>query len=86
MSHSLRQMLGRKTKTERLEQHIDTLIKLVNTLVAALGQNTTNVALAILSRILFANAEGKEALPPKEGRDATVSEARTDTSACRRCA
>ena len=52
---------------EHLEQRIDTLTELVNTLVAALGQNATNVALAIPPRILLANAVGGEVLPPKEG-------------------
>ena len=68
-----------ETRTEHLEQDIDTLTKLVNTLVAALGQNATNVALAIPSGIPLANTEGEEVPPPQEGRDATVSEARIGT-------
>ena len=62
------------------------LTKLVNTLVATLGQNTANVALAIPLGISLANAEGEEALFPWKGRDATTNEAWTDSNACRRCA
>ena len=71
----------RETKTERLEQCIDTLTELVNTLVAALGQNTTNVTPTIPLGIPLTNAEGEEILPPQEGKDATTREARTDTDA-----
>ena len=53
-------------------------------LVAALGQNATNVALAIPPWILLANTEGEEAQLPQEGRDTTASEAQTDTSVHRR--
>ena len=53
-----------ETRIERLEQHMNTLIELVNTLVAALGQNTANVAPAIPPGIPFANAESEETLPP----------------------
>ena len=73
-----------ETRTERLKQCIDTLIELVNTLVAALGQNVVNVTPAILPGIPLANAEGEEIPSPQEGRDATTSEARTNTDACRR--
>ena len=69
----------REIRTERLEQCIDTLTELVSTLVAAFGQNTANVAPAILPWIPLANAEGEEAPPPQKGRDATISEARTNT-------
>ena len=68
---------------ERLEQRIDTLTELVNTLVTTLSQNAANVALAIPSGIPLANVEGKEVHLLK-GRDATASEARTDTHARRR--
>ena len=51
-------------RMESLEQHLDMLTELVNTLVAALGQNAANVSLAIPPRIPLANAEGMEALPP----------------------
>ena len=53
-----------ETRTEHLEQRINTLTELVNTLVTALGQNATNVALTIPSGIPLANAEGEEAPPP----------------------
>ena len=55
-----------ETRTEHFEQHIDTLIELVNTLVVALGQNAANVTLVIRPGILLANAEGKEVPPPQE--------------------
>ena len=59
--------------------------------MAALGQNAANVTPAIPLGILLANMEGEEAPPPQEGRDATASEARTETNVrrrrvwCRRC-
>ena len=45
-----------------------------------MGQNTTNVAPAIPPGIPLANANSGEAKPPREGGDATASEARIDTS------
>ena len=48
-----------ETRTERLEQRIDKLTELVNMLIAALGQNATNVAPIIPP----ANAEGEKAPP-----------------------
>ena len=60
------------------------LIELVNTLVTALGQKAANVTLVIFPGILLANAEGEEVQPPEKGRDATTSEAQTNTSARRR--
>ena len=71
----------RDMRTERLEQRIDTLTKLVNTLVAALGQTATNVTPTIPPGIPLANGEGEEAQLPQEGRDAMASKARVDTSA-----
>ena len=71
-------------RIEWLEQRIDMLTELLNTLVTIFGQNAANVAPAIPPRILLANAEGEEVPPPQEGRDATVSEARTNTHARRR--
>ena len=68
----------RETRTKRLVQRIDTLTELVNTLVAALGQNVANVAPAIPPGIPLANAESEETLPPQEVRDATASKAQTD--------
>ena len=59
------------------------LTELVNTLVIALGQNTTNVTPAIPLGIPLANEEGEEVPPPQEGRDATTSEAQTNTDARR---
>ena len=47
-------------RMKRLEQRIDTLTELVNTLVAALGQNATNVAPSIPLGIPLANTEGEE--------------------------
>ena len=44
------------------------LTELVSTLVAALGQNAANVALAIPTGIPFANAEGGEARTPQPAR------------------
>ena len=58
----------REMQTKHLEQSIDTLTKLVSTLVAALGQNAANVAPAIPSRIPLANAEGKRAGTPRPAR------------------
>ena len=69
-----------ETRTECLEQCFNILTKLVRTLVAALGQNASNVAPAIPLGIPLANAEGGEALLPQEGGDATTSEARTEAS------
>ena len=74
----------RETRTERLEKCIDMLTELVNTLVIALGQNTTNVTPAIPPGIPLANMEGEEVPPPQGSRDATVSEAQTNTDVCRR--
>ena len=74
----------RETKMEHLEQHIDTLTQLVNTLVAALDQNAANMTPVIPPGIPPANAEGKEAPPPQEGEGATASEARTNNDAHRR--
>ena len=73
-------------RTEHLEQRIDMLTELVNTLVTTFCQNAAHVAPAIPPGMLLANAEGEEVPPPQEGRDATVSEARTDAHACRRTA
>ena len=69
---------------ECLEQLIDMLTELVNTLVAALGQNVANVTPVIPSRIPPANTEGEEALPPQEGEGARASETRIDTNARQR--
>ena len=44
-----------ETRMKHLDQCLDTLFELFSTLVAALGQNATNVALAIPPRIPFAN-------------------------------
>ena len=41
------------------------LTELVSMLVAAMGQNAANVALAIPLGIPLANAEGEEAKPPQ---------------------
>ena len=46
---------------ECVEQCLDTLTELVNTLVAALGQNVANVAPAIPPGIPFTNVKGGEA-------------------------
>ena len=70
-----RHLSHRETRIERLEQCLDTLIELVSTLVAALDQNAATVAPAIPLGIPFANAEGEEAQPPQEDRDATGNEA-----------
>ena len=51
----------RETRIERLEHHLDMLTELVSTLVAVLGQNAVNVALAIP----LANAEGEDATSSK---------------------
>ena len=56
-----------ETKMECLEQRIDTLTELVNTLVTALGENATSVTPAIPKRIPFVNANGEEAPPLEEG-------------------
>ena len=45
-----------------------------------------NMAPAIPLGIPLTNVEGEEELPPQEGRDATTSEARTNTDVCQRCA
>ena len=58
----------REMRTKCLEHHLDTLTKLVSTLVMTLGQNAVNVASAIPLRIPLANAEPKR-------RDAMASEA-----------
>ena len=59
--NAARRQPHREMRTERIEQRIDTLTELVSTLVATLGQNEGNVALAIPPTILLANAEGEEA-------------------------
>ena len=79
-----------ETRKARLKQYFDELTELVSTLVVALDQNAAIVAPTIPPRILLANTESEETWPPQEGRDATTSEARTDTSmhqmrAWRRC-
>ena len=74
----------RETRKECIEQLINTLTELVNTLVAAFGKNAANVAPAIPPGIPLANAEGEEVSPPQEGRNVTSSEARTDIDACQR--
>ena len=53
-----------ETRTESLEQRIDTLTELVNTLVIALGQNAANVTPAIPPGIPLSNMGGEEGLPP----------------------
>ena len=81
----------RETRTERLEQRINTLTELVNTLVIALSQNAANVTPAIPLRIPLANAKGEEVPPPQESRDVATGKDRADTKAhrrrarCRRC-
>ena len=75
-----------KIRTECFEQHINTLIELVNMLVVALSQNAANMAPTIPPGIPLTNVEGKEALPHQVGRDAMASEAQTNTKAHRRCA
>ena len=75
-----------ETRTECLEQRIDMLTELVNTLVVALGQNMANVAPTIPSGILFTNAKGKEVPLPQKGWDAMTNEGRTKTHVRRRCA
>ena len=62
----------REMRTGCLEQCIDALTELVNTLVTALGQNAANATPAILSGIPLANAEGEEGLPPQEDGDVAV--------------
>ena len=74
----------RETRTECLEQRIDTLTELVNTLVAGLGQNTANATPTILPGIPLANAEGEEGLPPQEGGNAAIGEAQADIDVRRR--
>ena len=56
---------------ERLQHHLDTLIELVITLVAVLGQNAANVPPAIPSGIH---------LSIEEGGDMMASEAKIETS------
>ena len=73
-----------ETRTERLDQCINTLTELVNTLLAMLGQNTANVAPVIPLWIPLANAEGKEVPPPQKGREAMANEAQPDTHTRRR--
>ena len=73
-----------ETRTEHLEQRIDTLTELVNTLVTALGQNAANVAPAIPPGILLANTEGEEVPPLQEGGNAIANKAQTETYARRR--
>ena len=74
----------REMRTKCLEHRLNTLTALGSTLVVALGQNTTNVALAIPLGIPLADAEGEEAQPPQEGGDSITSEAQTKTSQRRR--
>ena len=62
-------------RTECLEQRIDTLTELINTLVVALGQNAANMTPVVPLGIPLANVEGEEAPPPQEGKDATASKA-----------
>ena len=66
----------RETRMKRLEQCIDTLTKLVSTLVVALGQNAANVAPTIPLGFPPANVEGEEVPPPQEGRDALAARLR----------
>ena len=73
-----------ETRTERLEQRIDTLTELVNTLVTTLGQNEANATPAIPPGILLAKAEGEKGLPPLEGGDVAIGSAQADTDARRR--
>ena len=74
----------RKTRMEHLEQCIDMLTELVNTLVTVLGQNAANVTPAIPPGIPLANAEAEEGLPLEEGGDVAAGEAQADTYARRR--
>ena len=53
----------REKRTKHLEQRIDMLTELVNTLVMALGQNAANVTPTIPPGIPLANAGGEEKLP-----------------------
>ena len=69
----------RETRTKCLEQRIDTLTDLVNTLVTALGQNATNATPTIPLGIPFANVKGKEGSPPQKGEDVAAGEAQADT-------
>ena len=71
-------------RTKHLEQRIDMLTELVNTLVMVLGQNAANATPAILPGIPLANAKGEEGLPLQRGRDIVAGEAQTDIDACRR--
>ena len=74
----------RETRTEHLEQCIDTLTELVNTLVAALGQNTANVTPAIPLGIPLAKTEGEEVPPSQEGKDVIAFKARTNADTRRK--
>ena len=58
-----------ETRTRCLEQRIDALIELVNTLVIALGQKADNATPAIPLGIPLANVEGEEGVPPQESGD-----------------
>ena len=62
-------------RTKHLKQRFDTPTELINILVTTLGQNMANVASTIPPGIPLANAEGREALAPQEGGDATANEA-----------
>ena len=56
----------RETRTKRLEQRVDMLTELVNTLVTALGQNTANVTLVIPPRLnILKRAEMPRQARPK---------------------
>ena len=59
----------RETRTKHLEQRIDTLTELVNTLVTTLGQNAANATPAIPPGIPLANEGSEEGLPLQEGGD-----------------
>ena len=72
----------RETRTERLEQRIDTLTELVNMLVATPGQNAANATPVIP----LANVESEEVLPPQEGREVAVGSTQADTDVRRKCA
>ena len=67
-------------RMEHLKHCLDTLIELVSTLAATLGQNVANMAPAILPGIPLPNEEDREAQHPQEGEDATTSEAQIETS------
>ena len=74
----------RETRIEHLEQRIDKLTELVNTLVTNLGQNAANVTHAIPPGILLANTGGEEDLPSQEGEDVAVGSSQADTDVWRR--